>query len=240
MNEFSPWTQGNWYAVGSLLNQLAFLVMGVWFARNLLRAMKVFQEQVGALLKLSITAAPNEQHFSSDSPKHSEDASRYLVRPSTAQTADLPKPTERRPGRLAARWRHLVLWLGAPISSPRPDRWRRVKKWQKQSAPTVKPDADPCNASISSAVPQTVIERPDSDVTLASGQINVRQPHPDQDLEPTEKRGNLVNRGLGKLRDQVSKRSQKSEKDLGLNSEKDSFSPVYSRRWRSTRAQSAD
>src|SRR5260221_2025956 len=61
MNEFKPWTQNDWYALGSLLTQLAFLFAGVWFARNILRTMRAFQEQAGALLKLSITRAPGER-----------------------------------------------------------------------------------------------------------------------------------------------------------------------------------
>ena len=35
MSEFISWVQGNWQALGTLLTQLAFLVAGVWFARNI-------------------------------------------------------------------------------------------------------------------------------------------------------------------------------------------------------------
>ena len=57
MNEFNSWTQSDWYATGSLLIQIAFLISAVWFGRNILKMARAFQEQIGALLKLSIVAA---------------------------------------------------------------------------------------------------------------------------------------------------------------------------------------
>jgi hypothetical protein len=62
----------------------------------------------------------------------------------------------------------------------------------------------------------------------------LREPISTRGLAPKRKRGNLLNRSLGKLRHQVSKRSRKSEKNPRPPSEsdKDPFSPVYSRRWR--------
>jgi hypothetical protein len=47
----------DWYAAGTFLIQVAFLVSVVWFARNILRTARALQEQIGALLKLSIVAA---------------------------------------------------------------------------------------------------------------------------------------------------------------------------------------
>ena len=57
MNDFTAWIQSNWYALGNLLSQFAFLGAGVWFARKILKTMRASQEQVGALLKLSVTGA---------------------------------------------------------------------------------------------------------------------------------------------------------------------------------------
>ena len=57
MNDFSSLPIKDWYALGSLIAQIGFLVAAVWFARNFLRTMRAFQEQIGALLKLSITAS---------------------------------------------------------------------------------------------------------------------------------------------------------------------------------------
>jgi len=55
MNEISTWVQDNWYSLGSLLAQFAFLAVGVWFAQKILRTIRASQEQMGALLKLSLT-----------------------------------------------------------------------------------------------------------------------------------------------------------------------------------------
>jgi hypothetical protein len=65
MSVFGSGTQGEWYAAGMLLMQLAFLVAGVWFASNFLKTIRGFQEQVGALVKLSVTSAPTEHHEAS-------------------------------------------------------------------------------------------------------------------------------------------------------------------------------
>ena len=133
MNEFSPWTQDNWYALGSLLTQLAFLVAGVWFARNILRTMRAFQEQIGALLKLSITAPPAERHTATTVGKGVlSEASPYWLAPSETQAVSLPEPaepTEIVPSRFVVAWHRLLLWLQAPMSTSEVAPWRRVVNW---------------------------------------------------------------------------------------------------------------
>jgi len=62
MSGFGFGSPGDWYAAGMLLMQLAFLFAGLWFANSFLTAMRGFQEQVGALVKLSVTSAPAESH----------------------------------------------------------------------------------------------------------------------------------------------------------------------------------
>jgi hypothetical protein len=75
-------TQSGWYGVATLLVQLAFLISGIWFARNFLKAMRVFQEQMGALLKLSITTGPAEPRPANGSAKPaSEKISSYRMMP---------------------------------------------------------------------------------------------------------------------------------------------------------------
>ena len=64
MNE-STWIQSNWYELGNLLAQFAFLAAGIWFACKILRTMRASQEQVGALLKLSVTGSVAERPSSS-------------------------------------------------------------------------------------------------------------------------------------------------------------------------------
>jgi hypothetical protein len=128
MNEFSPWTQGNWYALGSLLTQLAFLAAGIWFARNIVKTMRAFQEQIGALLKLSITASPVERHASVDGAKHAADASPYWLTPSEVQTASLPEPIKSGPSRLVVTWHRLVTWMREPMSPAELIPWRRASR----------------------------------------------------------------------------------------------------------------
>ena len=69
MNDFSPFPIKDWYALGSLVAQVGFLVAAVWFARSFLRTIRAFQEQVGALLKLSITSAPGERQSTSSNAR---------------------------------------------------------------------------------------------------------------------------------------------------------------------------
>ncbi len=135
MSEFSSWTKDNWYALGTLLTQLAFLVAGVWFVRNLLKTMRAFQEQIGALLKLSITAAPAERLLGSTSAKHSlAEASPYWLTPSETQSVSPTEPVEGNRSRLIVAWRHMVLWLRAPMSTADVAPWRRVVRWLQTPA----------------------------------------------------------------------------------------------------------
>src|SRR5258708_39647558 len=65
MDDLPDGMQKNWYRLGNLLSQFAFLAAGVWFGRKILKTMRASQEQVGALLKLSVTGAITDRHSSS-------------------------------------------------------------------------------------------------------------------------------------------------------------------------------
>ena len=135
MSDLTALDQNNWYASASLVIQLAFLIAGVWFARNLLRTMMAFQEQVGAMLKLSITGVTAERHSSSASAKQSlAEVSPYWLVPSETETAGLPEPIESGPSRFAVLRRKMVLWLQAPMSNAGTAPWRRIITWLQ--APT--------------------------------------------------------------------------------------------------------
>jgi hypothetical protein len=130
MNDPSSWIQSNWYALANLLIQLAFLAAGVWFARHILRTMRAFQEQVGALLKISMTGVTGERTLSSASAKGSlAGASPYWLTPAETQTISLPEPTTSGPSRFAVAWRKVVLWLEAPMGSAEGAPWRRIITW---------------------------------------------------------------------------------------------------------------
>ena len=128
MNEFSPWTQGNWYALGNLLTQLGFLLAAVWFARNIIKAMRAFQEQIGALLKLSITAPPAERH------SVAADASPYWLTPAEAPAAAPAEPVQSGPGRLTIAWHRVGHWLREPMKPSEILPLRRIIRWLQ--APT--------------------------------------------------------------------------------------------------------
>ncbi len=99
----------NWYAPASLVIQLSFLIAGVWFARNILRTMRASQEQLGAMLKFSITGVTAEWHSSTVSvnesltagspyclvPSETEAAGRHQLAPSTSPELILGTDTRR-------------------------------------------------------------------------------------------------------------------------------------------------
>ena len=60
MNEVTVWIQSNWYEMGNLFVQFVFLAAGIWFARKILRTLRASQEQVGALLKLSVAGGATD------------------------------------------------------------------------------------------------------------------------------------------------------------------------------------
>jgi len=124
--EFTAWMQSNWYALGNLLFQFAFLAATVWFAREILRTMRASQEQVGALLKLSITGATTERHSPIAVAERalagasSSGASSYLAY-ADGDTSRWPAGAPRNDlGRWAVARHSLVVWLQTTH-----EQWRR-------------------------------------------------------------------------------------------------------------------
>jgi len=134
MSDLSALAQNNWCALASLVIQLAFLIAGVWFARNILRTMRASQEQLGAMLRLSITGATGEQHLSNGSAKRSlTEVSPYWLAPSETGTDGRSESIERGPRRIAVA-RKMALWLQAPMSSADAALWRRIITWLQAPA----------------------------------------------------------------------------------------------------------
>jgi len=135
MSDLTALDQNNWYAPASLLIQLGFLVAGVWFARNVLRTMRAFQEQVGVMLKSSTTGVTGERHLSSASAKQSlAEVSPYWLPPSEIETAGLPKAIESGRSRVPVARRKMVLWLQAPMSGAEMAPWRQIITWLRAPA----------------------------------------------------------------------------------------------------------
>jgi hypothetical protein len=61
MNEFNDWFQNNGIDLARLSVQIAILAMVVRYGRKLLATLRASQEQVGALLKLSVSDAVQER-----------------------------------------------------------------------------------------------------------------------------------------------------------------------------------
>jgi hypothetical protein len=135
MNEFSGWMHSNWYELGTLLVEVGFLAAGVWFAGRILRTLRAFQEQFGALLKLSVTDAFPEKHAASlASGRPFGEASPYWLTPTLMPPMDAPQPEESGPSRWAVARHHLVVWLQTPMSSGDDASWRKVVKWLQAPA----------------------------------------------------------------------------------------------------------
>jgi hypothetical protein len=123
MTLFSNWIQNNWFELGILLLLFAILTIVVWFARNILKTFRAYQEQVGALLRLS---------FSDVVP-----AQAPVQAPAAEVSAPvLSEPSPRGPNRLVAACRALVHWFQAPMGSSSGSiaPWRRVFRWLQAPA----------------------------------------------------------------------------------------------------------
>ena len=117
MTQFISWMQSNWYGLGNLFFRFALLTAAVWFARGILRTLRSFQEQVGALLKLSIAAAPEVRNPSILGRHAVADPGPFWLTPSETQASNLPEPAGINPGRLRVGWHHFVQWLEEPMST---------------------------------------------------------------------------------------------------------------------------
>ena len=129
MSEFTAWMQNNWYALGNLLGQFVFLAAGIWFARKILRTMRASQEQVGALLKMSVTGAVADRHWPSPAERPFATASPYWLTPAELPAVVSPEPQESGPSRWAVVRHSVIAWLQTPMSSGSVAPWRRAIRW---------------------------------------------------------------------------------------------------------------
>src|SRR5947208_13920616 len=97
MNEFTAWMQSNWYELGNLSVEVVFLSTGIWFARKILRSIRASQEQVGALIRLSVGGAvPERQVPNAVAERPAATAGSYWLTPSESAPADQAAPVENR------------------------------------------------------------------------------------------------------------------------------------------------
>jgi hypothetical protein len=135
MTEFTTWMQSNWYALGNLLSQFVFLAAGIWFARKILTTMRASQEQVGALLKLSVPGAIAERQSPSAVAERSfASASPFWLTPTEIPPVGPLELSESGPRRWTAARHNLVVWLQTPMSSGSVAPWRRAIRWLQSPA----------------------------------------------------------------------------------------------------------
>lgn len=136
MNE-STWIQSNWYELGNLVAQFAFLAAGIWFARKILRTLRASQEQVGALLKLSVTGSVAERPSSSVIAERTlAGVSPYWLAPTEIPPVLVSAPVSpvNSPSRWVVAWHKLTVWLQTPMNTGEVAPWRRVIKWLQEPA----------------------------------------------------------------------------------------------------------
>jgi hypothetical protein len=62
---FSDWFDNNWVDLARLLIQCGILAAVIWYSRNILKTLRASQEQIGALLRLSVSEGAADEHESS-------------------------------------------------------------------------------------------------------------------------------------------------------------------------------
>jgi hypothetical protein len=86
MNDFMDWFQNNWIDLARLLVQCVILAAVVRFGRKILAALRASQEQVGALLKLSVSNEVAERSATVSEP------AKEFEPPAPARPAPEPEP----------------------------------------------------------------------------------------------------------------------------------------------------
>src|ERR1700687_4429322 len=127
MSEISDWFQNNWIDLARLLVQCAILATVVRFGRKLLATLRASQEQVGALLKLSVSdtlaertapAPEPEPVFAGAFSRTSYAAEREQSLGGRVIGAQAPAFTTPAPQR--AESPSLTPWVSAPATEPEP------------------------------------------------------------------------------------------------------------------------
>jgi hypothetical protein len=121
MTQFIDWIQNNWFESGILVALFAILATVVWFARNVLKSLRASQEQVGALLRLSVSDG-------FPAPAALQQA------PAVEPTPYLHEPAPRGPNPLIAAGRGVIHWLNTPMRRRSESPWSKVSRWLQAPA----------------------------------------------------------------------------------------------------------
>jgi hypothetical protein len=96
MTEISDWFQNNWIDLARLLVQCGILVAVVRIGRKLLATLRASQEQVGALLRLSVSDTVGERRETATEPHHVSEALPEPARRFEPPIARAPEPEPER------------------------------------------------------------------------------------------------------------------------------------------------
>lgn len=121
MNGFSDWLDNNGVDLARLLVQCGILTAVIWYSRNILKTLRASQEQIGALLRLSVSEGAGHERASSIAepafvppgftapamvetakPESSGATSAYGFSSSNAGSSHFPEREQSLGGRLAA------------------------------------------------------------------------------------------------------------------------------------------
>ena len=122
MNALIDSIQDHWFELASLVFQAAILAIIVWYARKTLKTMRASQEQVGALMRLSLSDMIADR---SPSLKQDADVAPVLSSPEEENSAGT--------GSFAV-GHGIINWLQAPMNGGGVSPLRRVIRWLQAPA----------------------------------------------------------------------------------------------------------
>jgi hypothetical protein len=135
MTDFGAWFQSNWYQLGSFFIQIGFLFAAVWFANRILKTLRASQEQVGALLKLSVSGASVERQVEAPIPSRVTEASPYWLPPTPSQPVRTFAAEGENPMHLVSSGPGFVGWLKTPMRITNgQSSFHRVLRWLQSPA----------------------------------------------------------------------------------------------------------
>ncbi len=135
MTDFGDWFQRNWYQLGSFFVQFGFLFAAIWFADKVLKTLRASQEQVGALLKLSVSGSSVERQVEAPIPPRAAEPSTYWLAPNLSQPVTTHVAQEENPIHLVSSGPGFVGWLKTPMRITNgQSSFHRVLRWLQSPA----------------------------------------------------------------------------------------------------------
>jgi hypothetical protein len=124
--------RNQWYQAGSLFVQAGFLIAGVWSVRSILKNMRASQQQMGALLKLTLSGGVSSE----ENLRSSGRPTPYLLDgwPEAAPNPPSGTAFTRIEASRKSAWVGLAAWLQAPMVSSGISPWRKAVRWLQASA----------------------------------------------------------------------------------------------------------